>query len=68
MIIIYHLDEKNSIPFGQLLFEKGYNNIYLLSGGNFYKSIGIEDFLKDYRDLCEGKEIPFIKKTGKILL
>lgn len=36
MIIIYHLDEKNSIPFGQLLFEKGFNNIYLLTGGALF--------------------------------
>jgi hypothetical protein len=67
MIIIYHLDEKSSIPFGQLLFEKGYNNIYLLTGG-YFKILGIEDFLKDYRDLVEGKDIPIIKKTGKFVI
>jgi hypothetical protein len=33
MIIIYHLDEKNSIPFGQLMFERGFNNVFLLTGG-----------------------------------
>lgn len=51
MIIFYHLDEKASIPLGQLLFEKGFNNIFLLTGG-------VEDFIKDHRDLVEGKDIP----------
>jgi hypothetical protein len=39
LIIIYHLDEKNGIPFAQLLFEKGYNNIFLVSGGIYNKLI-----------------------------
>lgn len=33
LIIIYHLDEKNGIRVASHLFEKGYDNIYLLSGG-----------------------------------
>ncbi len=83
MIIIYHLDEKNGIPFAQLLFEKGYNNIFLVSGGIYNKFIvrklferninfnifffnkfeGIEDFIKEHRDYCEGKDIPMMKKS-----
>jgi hypothetical protein len=35
LIIVYHVDEKNGIPYAQLLFEKGYNNIFLISGGHF---------------------------------
>eukprot|EP01017_Pseudomicrothorax_dubius_P012527 TRINITY_DN15242_c0_g1_i1.p1 TRINITY_DN15242_c0_g1~~TRINITY_DN15242_c0_g1_i1.p1 ORF type:complete len:306 (-),score=69.18 TRINITY_DN15242_c0_g1_i1:65-982(-) len=59
LIIVYHLDERSGIPFAAHLYEKGYENVYLLSGG-------IEDFLKDYPDLVEGKAVPVIpKKTEK---
>ena len=29
---------------------------------------GIEDFIKDYRDLVEGNNIPIIKKTGNLII
>ena len=38
MIIIYHNDERNSTNYAQLLSQKGFDNVYLLSGG-------IEDFI-----------------------
>lgn len=47
MIIAYGYDERNSIPHCQLIFQKGYDNIYMLSGG-------IEEFVKSYPDYCEG--------------
>jgi hypothetical protein len=44
------------------LAEKGYENVFLLSGG-------IESFLEDHADLVEGKQVPMPKKKieGKYL-
>ena len=53
MIICYALDERNSITHCQLLFQKGFDNIYMLTGG-------IEEFVIKYPDYCEGKEMPNI--------
>lgn len=47
MIIVYHSDERNGIPYASLLFQKGYDNIYFLSGG-------IEEFVKKYPEYTEG--------------
>lgn len=49
MIIIYHNDERNGVPYAGLLFQKGYDNIYFLSGG-------IEDFVKKFPEYTEGTE------------
>lgn len=48
MIICYSLDERTSIPHCQLLYQKGFDNIYMLTGG-------IESFVVKYPELCEGK-------------
>jgi len=63
LIIVYHSDERNSIPFATQFFEKGYENVYLISGG-------AEDFLRDHPELVEGKKVPVIapKKEKKVLL
>jgi centrosomal protein CEP41 len=50
MIIIYGNDEKNSITYGTLLVQKGYDNIFLISGG-------IEEFVRDYPEKCEGTDV-----------
>eukprot|EP01016_Furgasonia_blochmanni_P036122 TRINITY_DN4081_c0_g1_i1.p1 TRINITY_DN4081_c0_g1~~TRINITY_DN4081_c0_g1_i1.p1 ORF type:complete len:266 (-),score=67.11 TRINITY_DN4081_c0_g1_i1:277-1074(-) len=55
LMIIYHNDEKNGIPSAQLFFEKGYDNIYLLSGG-------LEEFLQEFPELVEGKKVPVLPK------
>ena len=47
MIIVYHNDERNGVPYAALLFQKGYDNIYFLSGG-------IEEFVKKYPEYTEG--------------
>lgn len=47
MIIVYHNDERNGVPYAGLLFQKGYDNIYFLSGG-------IEEFIKKYPEYTEG--------------
>ena len=49
MIILYHNDERSGIPYANNFFQKGYDNVYFLSGG-------IEEFAKNYPDHLEGPE------------
>ena len=49
IIIMYHFDEKNGIPYANLLFQKGFDNVFLLNGG-------IEEFSKNYPEYLEGVE------------
>lgn len=68
LIIIYSSDEKSSITYAQLLTQKGYDNIYMLSGG-------IEEFVKVYPEKCDGTMVQqlimakcqeeIMKKDGK---
>jgi centrosomal protein CEP41 len=51
LIIIYMSDERKGTAVAQVFFEKGYENVYLLSGG-------IEQFLEEFNELIEGKSIP----------
>ena len=48
LIIIYMNDERQGVQYAQILAEKGYENVFLLSGG-------IEAFLEDFTELVEGK-------------
>lgn len=50
IIIIYDLDERVAVPAGNLFFEKGVDNVFLLSGGLRALSV-------DYPELIEG-ELP----------
>lgn len=61
LIIIYMNDERQGTQYAQILAEKGYENVFLLSGG-------IEAFLEDHLDLVEGKQVPMPKKKieGKL--
>lgn len=58
MIICYHNDERNSITNCQLLFQKGFDNIYMLTGG-------LEDFVNKYTDYCEGPGLAKIRISLK---
>jgi centrosomal protein CEP41 len=49
-------DERKGTAVAQVFFEKGYENVYLISGG-------IEQFLEEFPDLCEGKSVPQTKKS-----
>lgn len=55
LIIVYHCDDKNGVDVAKALYEKGFDNIYMLSGG-------IEDFYQKYPDLCAGNSLPPLKK------
>ena len=67
MIIIYHIDERNSTVYAQLLSQKGFENVFMLSGG-------IEEFVNNFPEKCEGYNVQqiinnklqsnFMKKDG----
>lgn len=61
LIIIYMNDERQGVPQATLLTEKGYDNVFLLSGG-------CEAFLQDNADLCEGINVPESAKDKQRLL
>lgn len=44
-------DERNGTHYAKLLHEKGFDNVYLLTGG-------IEGFLESHYDLVEGMNVP----------
>lgn len=54
LIIIYHEDEKNGVSLATVLYEKGFDNIYLLSGG-------IEEFYQKKPEFVIGKDLPPLK-------
>lgn len=53
MIILYCQDERTGTPYAGLLFEKGYDNIYFLSGG-------IEEFAMHFPDYCDGNKVDML--------
>lgn len=55
LIIVYMLDERSGCAAAKLLYEKGYDNVFLLSGG-------IEKFLIEFNHLVEGKNVPDMMK------
>lgn len=55
LIVIYMSDERKGTQVAQVFFEKGYENVYLISGG-------FEQFQDDFPELCEGKVAPTSKK------
>lgn len=44
-------DERSGTQAAAGLSEKGFDNVFLLSGG-------CEAFLEEFSDLCEGKQVP----------
>lgn len=51
LIIIYHEDEKNGTTYAKVLYEKGFDNVYLVTGG-------IEEFYQKKPEFVVGKELP----------
>ena len=54
LIIVYMFDERQGSQYAQLFSEKGYENVFLLSGG-------CEELLEKFSDLCEGRSVPVPK-------
>jgi centrosomal protein CEP41 len=44
-------DERDGTHYAKLLFEKGFDNVYLLSGG-------IDKFLETHHECIEGTNVP----------
>jgi centrosomal protein CEP41 len=55
LIIVYMNDERSGSTAAKKFYEKGYDNIYLLSGG-------IEEFILTFPDQIVGKQLPDIEK------
>ena len=51
-------DERSGTHYAKILFEKGFDNVYLLSGG-------IEKFYENHNELVEGTELPPIPKPSE---
>ena len=51
IIAVYMHDERNGTHYAKLLHEKGFDNVYLLTGG-------IEGFLESQYELVEGMNVP----------
>jgi centrosomal protein CEP41 len=51
MIIIYMFDERSGSQAAKMFAEKGFENIFLISGG-------IEQFTTEFPDMVEGLEVP----------
>jgi len=51
LIVVYLSDERQGTQYAKVLFEKGFDNIYLLTGG-------LEKFLESSYDLVEGEDVP----------
>jgi hypothetical protein len=57
--VVYHYDEKPGMDYTTQLFEKGYDNLFLLNGG-------IEGFGQELPEGLEGKEVPSFKKKEEV--
>ena len=55
LIIIYMGDERKGTQAANLMNEKGYDNVFLLSGG-------IEQFNEEFHNLVEGRNVPKPRK------
>ena len=51
LIIVYMSDERKGCAAANLMTEKGYENVFLLSGG-------IEQFNEEFNSLVEGRQVP----------
>jgi len=51
LIIVYMNDERKGCAAANLFSEKGYENVFLLSGG-------IEAFNEEFNYLVEGRDVP----------
>jgi hypothetical protein len=50
-------DERSGTHYSKILHEKGFDNVYLLSGG-------LEKFYETSTELVEGSELPALPKTA----
>jgi centrosomal protein CEP41 len=51
LIIVYHEDDKHGASYAAVLYQKGFDNIFLLTGG-------VEDFYQQKPELVVGSQLP----------
>ena len=51
VVIVFRDNERHGTQVAKLMTEKGFENVYLLTGG-------VQQFFIDYPDLVEGDEVP----------
>ena len=59
IIVVYHFDEKPGMDYTTQLYEKGFDNLFLLNGG-------VEGFAQEIQEGLEGKDIPVFKKKEEV--
>ena len=59
IIVLYHFDEKKGIDYITQLFEKGFDNLFLLN-------TGIEGFGQEIPEGLEGKSVPSFEKKEEV--
>lgn len=59
---MYHSDDKLGAQFAGVIFQKGFDNVWLLTGG-------IEEFFQACPEYCIGRQFPVLKSDlGEALL
>lgn len=59
MIVVYSYDERNGTQQAKVIFEKGFDNVYLLTGGIAVFGYENHDLLEGWH---EGRDIPSTKQ------
>lgn len=59
IIVLYHLDEKRGIDYTTQLFEKGFDNLFLLNAG-------VEGFGQEIPQGLEGTAVPAFEKKEEV--
>lgn len=60
ILVVYHEDERHGILQSRIIFEKGFDNVYLLSGGLF-------SFEQEYAQLIEKRIVTMPSSSRGIL-
>ena len=59
IIVVYTSEERSGVHCSKILHEKGFDNVFLLSGG-------MDKFLESHREVIEGNEVPEHKVEKKM--
>lgn len=58
MIVIYQVEEKKGLNAAKIFYEKGFDNVFLLTGG-------LEKFHSYFPEYVEGLNVPEPKPIGR---
>ena len=62
MIILAHFDERLGIPYAHLFAQKGFENVFLISGGTDFFI-----YMNTYPEYIEGTKVPVVVKPKEEL-